>query len=449
MLNQQIAAVEKNRDLILDALDYIWKNPETGFKEVKTSKYLQDAFEALGYKLILADDVPGFYTVLDTGRPGPEILVLGEMDSLVCPEHPDADPDTGAVHCCGHAAQSAALLGIAAALKEPGMLDDLCGRIRLCAVPAEEFIELEYRHKLVEKGVIKYMSGKREFLHRGYFDGVDIAIMVHHTTCDTPFCNNGMIGCIAKKIIYKGRSAHAGGSPWNGCNALYAAELGLAAINAIRETFRDQDIIRVHPIITKGGSVVNAIPDEVIVESYVRGKTFDAIQKVNKRVNRALIGAALSLGANIDIQDTPGYAPMLIAPSMKELTRDALAEMLPEFAGGLPLYDEIDSGSTDMGDLSSIMPVAHPFMCGVAGISHGKDYCVDNPEHACVGSAKWQVGMITLLLQNNAQRAKDIQSNFKPAFASGNEFLNYIDTMKCDGNRIAYSDDKTEATVRL
>ena len=124
-----INAVEKNRELILNALDYIWKNPETGYKEVKTSKYLEDEFEKLGYELVKAGDIPGFYTVLDTGKPGPEVLVLGELDSLICETHPEADKETKAVHCCGHAAQAAALLGLAAALKEPGITDGMCGKI--------------------------------------------------------------------------------------------------------------------------------------------------------------------------------------------------------------------------------------------------------------------------------------------------------------------------------
>ncbi|MBQ1936072.1 MAG: peptidase dimerization domain-containing protein, partial [Clostridia bacterium] len=289
-MEHRLNAVEKHRNLILDTLDYIWKNPETGYREVKTSAYMEKVFRDLGYELTMAGDIPGFYTVLDTGRPGPELLILGELDSLICFDHPDADPKTGAVHCCGHAAQCAGLVGIAAALKEPGVLDGLSGRIRLCAVPAEELIEIDYRTQLKKAGKIKYFGGKPEFLHRGYFDGVDLAFMVHTTSGESFAVNRGGVGCLAKKIIYKGKASHAGGAPEQGCNALYAATQGLSAINAIRETFREPDMIRVHPIITKGGNAVNAIPDEVIIESYVRGNSFEAIEKTNKKVNRALIG---------------------------------------------------------------------------------------------------------------------------------------------------------------
>ena len=298
-----ISAVEKHRKLILDAERHIWANPETGFKEIKTSKYMSDKFQELGYDITFADGITGFYTVIDTGREGPEILILGELDSIICPQHPESDPETGAVHSCGHNAQCAALLGIAAALKEPGIIDKFCGKIRLCAVPAEELLEIEFRNKLKEEGKIKYLGGKSEFLYRGYFDNVDIAFMVH--TSSSFASNLGSVGCIAKKITYKGVSAHAGGSPWNGKNALYAATCGINAINAIRETFKEADRVRVHPIITNGGVMVNAIPATTQLESYVRGDNFDAIIQTNNKVNRALCGAALSVGTNIDITDIP------------------------------------------------------------------------------------------------------------------------------------------------
>ena len=84
-------------------------------------------------------------------------------------------------------------------------------------------------------------------------------------------------GCIVKTVRYLGRAAHAGGAPHQGVNALYAAQIGLTAINAIRETFREEDTIRVHPIITHGGSQVAVIPDDVRIETFVRGKTVKEI----------------------------------------------------------------------------------------------------------------------------------------------------------------------------
>ena len=445
MFSKQSAAVEKYRDLILDAQNYIWANPETGYREVKTSKYMEDAFEKLGYDLVKAGDIPGFYTILDTGRPGPEVLILGELDALLCAEHPDADPETGAVHCCGHSAQCAALLGIAAALKEPGMLDDLSGRIRLCAVPAEELIEIEYRSGLKKEGRIHYMGGKSEFLYRGYFDGVDLAFMVHTSGGKTFGVNAGSVGCVAKRVIYKGVSAHAGGSPWSGVNALYAATQGLSAVNSVRETFKDQDLIRVHPIITQGGGAVNAIPDTVIIESYVRGKTLEAIREANERVNRAFCGAALSLGANVDIQDNPGYAPLVNSEGMIQMAGEAAA-IMPELT--FDNSGNYSTGSTDMGDLSSVMPAIHPYAPGAVGKGHGVDYYIADPELACVASAKWQVAMVTLLLKDGGARAKEIVAGFKPRFASKEEYFKYMEGFCSAGDRVTYQEDGT-ASVRL
>ena len=441
-MKELINAVNKNRQLILDAERYIWANPETGYKEFKTTAYLAEKFTELGYNLTMADGITGFYTVLDTGRKGPEILILGELDSIICPSHPESDPKTGAVHSCGHNAQCAALLGIAAALKEPNILDKFCGRIRLCAVPAEELLEIEFRTKLMEQGKIKYFGGKPEFLSRGYFDGVDIAFMVHTTQGENFITTLGSVGCLAKQVIYKGVAAHAGGSPWNGKNALYAATCGINACNALRETFKESDVIRFHPIITSGGAMVNAIPEKADIESYVRGMTFTAMKEYNKRLNQALIGAALSLDNNIEIIDKPGYAPLINDKNMLELAKDAMAYALPDKK--FVAEQRYGSGSTDMGDLSSIMPVIHPYAPGAKGTPHGNDYYIENPELACVDSAKWQLGMLKLLLENDGALAYKIIEEHKPLFSSKEEYLSYCDSLSCSGDRINYSDGKAE-----
>ena len=439
------SAVDKYRDLILEAERYLWKNPETGYKEIKTTKYLAERFEELGYTLTYPDGITGFITRVDTGREGPELLILGELDSIICPQHPEADPDTGAVHSCGHNIQCATLLGIAAALTDKTVLEGLSGAIRLCAVPAEELLEIDYRSKLVKEGKIKYLGGKSEFLSRGLFDGVDLAFMVHAS--QRFLVKKGSVGCIAKKIIYKGKAAHAGGSPQNGQNALYAANCGLNAVNAIRETFVEADLIRVHPIITNGGVMVNAIPGEAVLESYVRGASFDAMKRANLKVNRAFIGAALSINTNVEIIDSPGYSPLKNDAGMMKIAEEAARIAMPDEE--IAVSDTIGTGSTDMGDLSTIMPVVHPYSGGTEGTSHGADYFVTDPERACVKSAKWQLCMAKLLLENGGERAKRIISEFKPEFESKEAFLAYQDAISTSGNRIDFGDGETvTVTVR-
>ena len=449
-MNEQIKlienATEKNRGLILEAERYIWKNPETGFKEWKTDAYLKEQYKKLGYTLHEAGDIPGFYVDIDTGREGPCVLILGELDSVICPEHPESDPETGAVHSCGHNAQSAALLGIAAALTEDGILDRLCGKIKLCAVPAEELLEIEYRTELKKKGVIKYLGGKTEFLSRGYFDDVDIAFMVHTGGSAFSVRTGGHIGCIAKKIVYKGKASHAGGAPHLGKNAFYAATCGINAANAIRETFLGSDLIRVHPIMTNGGVMVNAIPAQATIESYVRGKTFDAIKKVNKKVNAAFVGAALSIGTNIEIIDSPGYAPENNNALLCETAEEAAKLAVPQYVFKKDIG--YSAGSTDMGDLSQVMPTVQSFCPGAKGTGHGMDYYISDPVGACVDNAKFQLAMLSLLLCNGAKRAKEVIESYHSNYASVKEYLEFVDTLNDSGDRIEYSEDGI-AKVRI
>lgn len=433
---------KKHRDLIVEAQNFIWTHAETGYKEWQTHKYMKEAFEKLGYKVTEAGNVPGFYTVIDTGREGPELLILAEMDSLICFDHPDANKETGAVHCCGHSAQCAAMLGVAAGLREKGALDELSGRIRLCLVPAEELIEIEYRNELKKQGVIKYFGGKPEFLSRGYFDDVDLAFMIHTRAGEEFATILGSNGCVAKKIIYKGKSAHAGSMPWNGRNALYAATLGMNAANALRETFKEDDMIRFHPIITSGGSAVNAIPERTVVESYVRGASFDAILSANKNINRALTSGALAIGCDVEIVDNPGYAPLNNDMGMINIYREAVKALGYDST----IYEARKASSTDMGDLSVVMPVVHPYCPGASGTSHGADYYIDNPDLACVTSADLQLTMVSLLLSNGAERAKEIIKNFTPLY-SKEDYLNLMDSIAAEGTRIEYTEK--EAKIRL
>ena len=423
------------------------KNPETGYKEWKSHAYLKNVFEKLGYTLTEAGDIPGFYTEIDTGRPGPTLLIMAELDALCVATHPDCDPETKAVHACGHCCQSAGLVGVAAALKEPGALDGLCGKIRLMEVPAEEAIEIAYREDLRKQGKIRYFGGKQEFIARGMMDGVDLDTMVHsssstagHRISATPGAN----GFLIKELTFKGRSVHAA-SPAKGINALYAANQALSAINALRETFKDTDHIRVHPIITKGGTVVNAIPEEVKAESYVRGATVEAIAEANERVNRAAAGAALSLGANVTICDRPGYLPRINHDEMCRIGLEAAELMLGE--GTAVMGKEWGSGSSDIGDMSMLFPTAYLHITGAHGSAHGADFDVSDTEKLCVDSAKVQVAFARLLLENGAERAKAVMASYEPLYQTKEEYCAALDSLMMDGDAITYHDNGT-ADVR-
>ena len=434
--------VEKNRDLVLRAEEYLWKNPELGYKEWKSHAYLKAEFEKLGYELHEAGDIPGFYTDLDTGRPGPTLLMMAELDALCIPTHPDADPETGAVHACGHCAQSAGLLGAAAAMKEPGALDGLCGKIRFMEVPAEEGIEIEYREELRKKGIIRYFGGKQEFIARGYAEGCDLNTLIHTSSrpayqFDT---NPGADGFVIKTFQFQGKSVHAA-SPHNGHNALYAATNAMNAINALRETFRDSDVVRVHPIITKGGSVVNAIPDDVVMESYVRAATVESVFEENAKVNRAAAGAALSMGANLVITERPGYLPQNNNPYLCQCAMETANMVFGEGHG--TVLTKWGGGSSDMGDMTAILPTAYIHVGGAKGKGHGTDFRIDDPEAVCLSSSKLLVTFAARLLENGAARAKEAMAGYTPVFANKEEYCAAMDKMIRDDVAITYGDDGT------
>lgn len=417
--------IGKHKDLILKAERDIWKTPEVGYKEYKTDAYMKAAFRKLGYELTEAGDITGFYTVIDTGREGPTVLVLAELDALYCADHPECDKDTKAVHACGHNAQCAAILGLAAALKEKGALDGLSGKIKLCLVPAEEGIDIEFRMDLIKKGIITFASGKQEFIARGYFDDVDMAFMVHTATDDSNTLfkkTKGHNGVIRKKIVIKGKAAHAGGKPYEGINALNAAALAISAVNNLRETFKESEYVRFHPIITKGGDVVNAVPAEVIMESYVRAATTDALVKANKRITRAISAAAAANGCTTIISDIAGSEPFTENEDLTRLCLNTFEEI-----GGKDCYidetNEWKASSTDMGDMSVNFPAIHPYALGATGLVHGKNFYVKDPVKACVNSAILQLALIHRLLENGGAKAKEVKANFKPVFPTLKDYV--------------------------
>lgn len=433
--------VDKHRKLILDAERWLWQHPETGYKEWQSHQYLKDHFEALGYPLTLAGNIPGFFTDVDTGLPGPTLCIMAELDALDIANHPESV--NGMCHCCGHHGQGAAMLGIAAALKEPGALDGLCGKIRLMVVPAEEMIQLDFRENLRKQGVIQYFGGKTEFMHRGYLDGVDLSIMVHGNTAPAGmdfYGNMGGNGCIAKTFLYKGKSSHAGGAPHLGVNAQYAATLGLNAVNALRETFRERDAIRFHPIMKGVDVSVNIIPDRLELESYVRGRTLEAMKRENTKINRALTGAALSMGAELELHDRPGYAPEQVYVPMLKLIEKCCTDL----AGAEHVHFDYNfktTASTDFGDVTCVMPGIMFYASGAAGTAHGIDYQVVDPERLCVGSAKAQLFAVNALLSDNASEAHAILEGFQPKYPTIAEYLAAIDEFFLDKEAVRYNTD--------
>ncbi len=438
-----VSYVEKARKLVFDGEDFLWTHPEVGFTEWESHNYLKARWEEMGYKVIEAGNIPGFYADLDTGRPGPTLCIMGELDALDIANHPCSV--NGKNHSCGHCAQGAAMLGVAAGLAGEHALDGLSGKIRLMMVPAEEMIQLPFREELRQKGIIHFIGGKPEFMYRGYFDDVDLCLMVHTGSENQELdfgCNYTNNGCLAKTFTYTGRAAHAAGSPYKGINAEYAAMLGLNACNALRETFQDSDHIRFHPIVHGVETAVNIIPNEITLETYVRASTTKAIVRENKKINRALAGAAASMGAKLTIHDRPGYTPEIhFHPFMKLVEKCCTDLSGPEKVKFR--YDGHGTGSSDFGDLTSVMPGVQFRAYGAIGSGHGTDYYIKDVEKACVRNAMAQVLVANELLQDDAKAAKEIIDAYEPTFGSVKEYVEFMDSLIRDIDAVTYGDDDT------
>jgi len=417
-------AVERRGDEIIAMGDYVWKNPEPGFKEYKTAKYAVDKLRSLGLDVKENLAVTGMRADLASGRPGPTLALLGEMDSLIIPGHPECDKTTGAVHACGHNSHITAMVGAAMALVDAGAIDDLSGKVAFIGTPAEECIEIEWRSKLIAEGKIGALGGKPELIREGVFDDVDMAVM-NHIGARTHYGTQDHNGFVCKSVTFHGRSCHAAG-PSRGVNAVHAASLAIQALGLLDVTFPDE--ARVHGIITSGGDAVNVIPDTAGLEYMLRAPTMDAVEKVSQSFDRAMKGAALALGASVDIWTTAGYMPLFNDPAMGEIFIDLVKEFIPDNGGDFRLKKIFAKSSTDMGDISVIMPAVHCDIPGGGGGGHSINYHIADKRKAYLDNARLLALMAVEMLYGDAAKGRKIAAN-RDGKISIEEYLRRTDSL--------------------
>ncbi|MBE6933917.1 MAG: hypothetical protein E7462_02525 [Ruminococcaceae bacterium] len=304
------------------------------------------------------------------------------------------------------------MVGAAYGIVKSGMLDACSCKITFLAVPAEEFVELDYRRHLVDSGVITYMSGKQELIHLGIFDSIDIAMMLHAQAM-TPqprlFMRGTSLVFEAKKITFSGKSAH-GSEPWNGINALDAAVMTIAGINANRATFQDSDRVRIHPIISNGGDLVNVIPGEAVMDTYVRASNVPALTDACRKVDNAAKAGAMAVGAACHIENIRGYAPLKQDENLSDVFEEnALMFLTPE---SIDHYQDM-TRSTDMGDVSNLIPAIQPTIGGFEGALHSKDFSVTDKEFVYITASKLLACAVYDLVKDNAALAKAIKERNK------------------------------------
>ncbi len=430
-----VQAVEDARDELIAIGRHLQSIPETGYHEVKTSSYMAEQLQKCDLTVTTGLALTGLRAKAEgreaavsesaAGSQRINIGVMGELDSLVMPNRKGADPVTGAFHGCGHHAQLTTVIGTAFALARTGLVKELDGDVTFFGVPAEESVEAEYRKELVREGKIRFTTGKAEFIRLGVMDDVDMVFMSHvmgNEPAPHSWIGHNWNGVINKSIRFTGKAAHAGLAPWDGINALQAAVEAINHVNALRVTFREEDHVRIHFIITKGGSSSNVIPDDVRMEMGVRAASVSALTEVNRRVNEAIRLGAQVVGAGVEIIEDNFYLPCIQSRDLGEVYyRNATAILGPEAAENV--FGSFRGSSTDSSALASLMPLIHPYFGGAVGSPHGADFEIVNEYAAYVVPAKIAAAAIVDLLWDGAKEARKIKEAFTPAINSKEEFL--------------------------
>jgi amidohydrolase len=416
--------IDVHKDQIIAFAEDIAVHPEPGYEEFRTAGKTAEVLKNLGYKVtehLARTGVKGTKSI----KEGPSLTVIGELDAIGCHSHPNANPVTGVAHACGHHAQMAAMIGCAIAMADPDVQECLAGTVNFLAVPAEEYIDADKRARLKKEG-IEFCCGKSEMIRTGVFDDTDIALTTHvHMVpveedfyLGNPACN----GYSAERVTVRGKAAHGAIDPWNGVNALSITTSAIQMMGLMRETFREEDHVRLHNVIRKAGDVINSVPDEAIVETKVRAASLDKICEITDMVNRAYAGSAYAFGGKIEMEKLQGYMPIIPR---------AADNALIEAADDLGLnYRTVQKGDfnnacTDVGDLSHFVPVVNFTFKGFEGKLHGADLKITDPEKAYILPAKLLALTVYKLLKNGGQEAKKIAKSYTPVF-NKESYIQYV-----------------------
>ncbi|MDO4276922.1 MAG: amidohydrolase [Eubacteriales bacterium] len=411
-----VGIIDACRDEIIAFAQDIEKHPEPGFCEERTAARTAEFLRALGldvHAYLARTGVRADWMEQD----GPNVTIIGEMDAIGCKSHPMADSRTGTAHACGHHAQLAAMIGAALALADEEVKASLSGSVSFFAVPAEEYIDAGKRKQLKKEGIGFPGSGKSELIRTGALDRTDIVLTTHvHMVpveedlyLGNPACN----GFAAELVTIRGKAAHAAIDPWDGVNALSIASSAIEMMGLMRETFRDEEHVRLHNIVRKAGDVINSVPDEAVVETKVRSATLEGIASVRRAVDRAYDGAAYAFGGHIEREVLQGYMPVRFRAADTVLA-EAAADLGVSWREAAPW--DFNNACTDVGDLTHLFPVLNFTFGGFEGKLHGADFRISDFEKAYILPAKMLALTTYKLLKGNGQEAGEILKNFKPVF---------------------------------
>lgn len=322
-----IATIDARRDDLIHLSTTLHANPESAFQEFKSSALLCDALEGAGFQVTrgIGGLETAFRAEAHGDHAGATIALLAEYDAL---------PELG--HACGHNIIGTAALGAAIAVKS--VLDQLPGRVVVIGTPAEEG-----------------GGGKVVLIERGLFNDVDAAMLVHPS--GRTMVARGSLASTRLFLEFSGKASHAAAAPEEGINALDAVILTFNNVNALRLHLKPD--ARVHGIITHGGTAANIIPDYAAAQFSVRAAKNGYAQQVLRRVVQCAEAGAAATGATLKYSTRPSYAeliPNLTLAQAFAANWEAIGVRVHEAR-----LDE-RMGSTDMGNVSHVVPAIHPYI---------------------------------------------------------------------------------------
>ena len=320
------AAIDAQAEALIELSLRIHAHPEVAFEETQASAWLGEFLGARGFDV--TPGIGGLATAFRAvaGRDAPAVAILAEYDAL---------PGIG--HGCGHNIIATAAAG--AGLGVRAVIDDLAGTVQVIGTPAEEVY-----------------GGKAIMIREGAFQGIDAAIMTHPGTRDAVMVR--ALACAELTVEYHGREAHAAAQPERGINALEAMIIAFNAINSLRQHMRTT--ARVHGIITDGGEAPNIVPGHAAASFLVRAEDDAYLEDLKRRVTNCFEAGATATGARLELRwNVNQYSAMNTNAVIARAHRKNLA------AVGRDVPDtEMPQGmgSTDMGNVSQIIPAIHPLI---------------------------------------------------------------------------------------
>ena len=402
--------VEKHHDEIVDFGRELFVCPELGFKEVKSNEILTSFFVENGISFKNDIAMTGIRADLGNGD-GYHIGLVADMDAIYVKDGDKTYP----FHSCGHSIQTAVLAWAMKLLKDSGLVEKLGGTVSFIATPAEEFIDFDYREGIRKEGKIQYFSGKQNMIEQGIFDDIDCAISMHiNGDAGTLFdVNSTLAGFMVKKAVFKGLASHSGAAPHLGRNALHGANLCMSALSYMKDQFPKETGLQLHPVISSCSGSVNIIPEEVVLESYIRANTLEELMLAGEKFDLCAIHSAKALGLECEIKNETGYMPL---SQSKEINEVIYQHMLEICEDEKIVKNVVSGASGDVGDLGYLIPTVQFGFSGVKGRIHSCNFEIADEENAYIHTIEVVLKTVCDLLAKPELQVKNTDSSERKEF---------------------------------